>query len=84
MRDFQEILEQIAQEHGTTAEEVRSQMQLALDAAFENPSKEAKVIQDMMPFDQRQPSPEEFVQKIATLFQDETPFYTASQPPPHQ
>lgn len=83
MKDFQEILKQIALEHGTTAEEVHTQMQLALDTAFENPSEETKSIQDMMTFQGDQPTPEEFVLQIAMMLQNDDPFYS-DQPPQGQ
>lgn len=81
MKDFQSILEQIALEHGTTPDDVRQEMQLAIDTAFENPSEEEKSIQNMMPFQGTHPTPEELVLHIAMLLQNDNPLRN-SQPPP--
>ena len=83
MKDFQSILEQIALENGTTPDDVRHQMQLAIDTAFENPSDETKLIQNMMPFQGAKPTPEEFVLQIAMMLQNDDPFYS-DQPPQGQ
>lgn len=74
MKDFQSILQQIALEHGTTPEDVRHEMQFAIDTAFENPSIEAKTVQNMMHFQSARPTPEEFVQQIAMILQTENLF----------
>lgn len=60
--------------HDTTPDEVHRQMQLAIDAAFENPSEDTKPLQNMMTFQENPPTPEEFVLQIARMLQDDGPF----------
>lgn len=65
MEDFQKILAQIALENGTTPEEVLHEMQIAIDAAYEDPSQDTKTIQNMITG--AQPTPEELIFHIAMM-----------------
>lgn len=71
MKDFQEILEQIAQEHGTTPEAVQQEMELALQMAYDSPSPEAKTLQNMISATENPLEPEAFVHHIASLFRQQ-------------
>lgn len=68
MKDFQQILAQIAKEHGTTPEEVLREMQAAIDTAYASPTAEQKNIQDAIPAQGDRPTPEELVSHLASLF----------------
>lgn len=50
MRNFQEILERIAKENGTTPDNVLQEMQRAIDEAFDHHDADAQPIWDMMTF----------------------------------
>ncbi len=67
MKDFQEILAQIALENGTTPADILQEMQTAIDTAYENPTKDEKYVQNTMSFPGDSPTPEEFVSHIAAL-----------------
>lgn len=67
MKDFQQILAQIAKEHGTTPEEVLREMQAAIDTAYASPTAEQKTIQDAIPSQGDRPTPEELVSHLASL-----------------
>ena len=54
MRNFQEILERIAKENGTTPDNVLQEMQRAIDEAFDHHDADAQPIWDMMTFKGRQ------------------------------
>ncbi len=65
--DLQKVLEEVAKNHGITAEEVHKEMQIALNTAWEQPADtqtgESKR-KEMSP-DDTAPTPEQFIQYIA-------------------
>mgnify|MGYP003249892303 CR=1 FL=1 len=67
MEDFKKILAKIAENNGTTPEEVRRDMQAAIDAAFDNHDASAQPLWDMMIFEGKRPTPEEFILRVAMM-----------------
>lgn len=65
---FQETIEQIARENGITPEAVLTEIQAAIDEAYENPTERERLVQNAM-FQGRRPTPEELVSHIAALLQ---------------
>ncbi len=64
--DLQKVLEEVARNHGITVEEVRREMQQALDTAWEQPAEtpigESRR-KELSP-DHTAPGPEQFIQYI--------------------
>lgn len=48
MKNFEEIIAKIAEENGTTSENVLREMQLAIDHAYDHHDKEAQKLWDMI------------------------------------
>lgn len=67
MNYFQRLLEEIAADHGTTADEVLRDMQLAIDKAYDDHPADAQPLWDAMTFEGERPTAEEFVLQIAAL-----------------
>lgn len=67
MKNFEEILRQIAKENGTTPENVRLEMQLAIDQAFGHHSPDAQPLWDRLSPNSDKPTPEEFVLQLAMM-----------------
>ena len=67
MRNFQEILERIAKENGTTPDNVLQEMQRAIDEAFDHHVAGAQPIWLMMTFKGDRPTPEEFIYQVAMM-----------------
>ena len=65
--DFNEILRQVAIENNTTPEEVYSEMQIALDAAFQNPDPNVQKEWEKIPLSGNRPTPEEVIPFLAVL-----------------
>ena len=65
--DFNEILRQVAIENNTTPEEVYSEMQIALDAAFQNPDPNVQKEWGKIPLSGNRPTPEEVIPFLAAL-----------------
>lgn len=72
MKNFEEILAEIARENGTTPEAVLHEMQLAIDDAYDHHGKEAQPLRDMMSFKGDRPTPEEFVLQVAMMLESGT------------
>ncbi len=68
MWDFSIILEKIAETNETTPAQVQSEMQRAIDKAFDRREEQAPNLWDTI-FNGDRPSPEEFVLGIAALLQ---------------
>ena len=68
MWDFNIILEKIAETDGTTPAQVQSEMQRAINKAFDRREEQAPNLWDTI-FNGDRPSPEEFVLGIAALLQ---------------
>lgn len=64
--DFNGVYGQIASEHGTTPTEVIKEMQIVLDAAWNNPDAAARQKQREL-FPKGKPTVEEFIRKISEL-----------------
>ena len=67
MKNFEEILAQIAKENGTTPEKVRQEMQRAIDQAYGHHAPDAQPIWDKMAPGGGKPTPEEFVLQLAMM-----------------
>lgn len=66
-KDFQKILQRIAKENHTTPEDVYREMQIAIDAAFDNPDPEVRKNWETIQFKGDRPTPEEVVFGIGML-----------------
>lgn len=65
--DFQKILERIAKENHTTPEEVYREMQIAIDAAYDNPDPEIRKNWETITFKGDRPTPEEVVYSLGLM-----------------
>lgn len=72
MRNFQEIIEKIAKDSGTTPEDVLQEMQRAIDEAFCHHDPDAQPLWDMMTFKGERPTPEEFIFQVAMMLDEGT------------
>lgn len=70
MRNFEEIIAKVAQENGTTPEDVLREMQLAIDEAYNHHDEEAQKLWGMMTFKGDRPTPEEFIFQVAMMMDD--------------
>lgn len=59
--NFQEILERIARENHTTPEDVYREMQIAIDAAFDNPDPEIRKNWENIHYEGERPTPEDVI-----------------------
>lgn len=67
MKNFEEILELIAKEDGTTPENVRLEMQRAIDEAYGHHDADAQPLWDRITSDGDKPTPEEFILQLAMM-----------------
>lgn len=65
--DFQKILEKIALQHNTTPEEVYREMQIAIDAAYDNDDPQVRKQWEAIPFKGDRPTPEEVIYAIGMM-----------------
>lgn len=72
MKNFEEILAEIARENGTTPEDVLHEMQLAIDDAYDHHGKEAQPLVGHDDLQGDRPTPEEFVLQIAMMLENGT------------
>lgn len=79
MTDFQNIINQIAEQDGTTPEIVLREMQFAIDAAYDGRDAASQPFWACMQFQGARPTPEEFVHQVAKLLR---PAAASSFPPP--
>lgn len=63
-KNMKNILEMVAQQEGVSVDEVRTEMELAIEAARNNPDPEKQANFKKM-FGNSTPTPEEFISKIA-------------------
>lgn len=70
MKKFQEIIERVAQESGTTPEDVLKEMQYAIDEAYDHHDASAQVLWDMMTFKGDRPTLEEFIYQVAMMLDE--------------
>lgn len=66
-KKFQEILNKIAKEHNTTPEDVYTEMQLAIDAAYNSPDPEARAKWAAIPKKGDKTTVEEFIDFSVTI-----------------
>ena len=65
--DFQMILAKIAKEHHTTPEEVYREMQIAIDAAFDNPDPQVRKNWEQIHYTGDRPTPEDVIYGIGLM-----------------
>lgn len=65
--DFQKILKKIALQHNTTPEEVYREMQIAIDAAYDNDDPQVRKQWETIPFKGDRPTPEEVIYAIGMM-----------------
>lgn len=71
MKNFQEIVEKIARENGTTPEQVLADMQKVIDDAYSNhPGEEAQLWNRVAPGGVK-PTPEAFVARIRRILEED-------------
>lgn len=64
-KEFKELLEAVAKQYNTTDDEVYKEMQIAIDAGFDNPDPEVQKEWMRIPFEGERPTPEEVNPYIA-------------------
>lgn len=69
--DFQKILEKIAAENNTTPEDVYREMQIAIDAAYDNPDPEIRRNWENIHFNGERPTPEDVVFSLGMMLAPE-------------
>lgn len=73
-KDFQKILDRIAKENHTTPEDVYREMQIAIDAAYDNPDPEVRKNWKSIPFKGDRPTPEEVIHGIGMMLAPNSDF----------
>ena len=72
--NFKEIITQVGIANNTTPEEVYSEMQIALDAAFQNPDPNVQKEWAKVPLSGNRPTPEDVIPFLAMMLSaSETP-----------
>lgn len=74
MKEFsiQELLEEIAEQEGSTAEEIQCSIQEAIDAGFNNPDPEVQAAWSRVPFSGECPTLEDLIAYcLAVMIADE-------------
>lgn len=69
--DFQKILKRIAAENNTTPEDVYHEMQIAIDAAYDNPDPEIRRNWEGIHFNGERPTPEDVVFSLGMMLAPE-------------
>ena len=64
-KEFRELLEAVAKQNNTTVEEVYKEMQIAIDAGFDNPDPEVQKMWRQIPFKGERPTPEDVIPYVA-------------------
>lgn len=70
-KDFRKILEEVAKQNNTTVEEVYREMQIAIDAGFDNPDPEVQKRWKQIPYKGERPTPEDLIPYIAHMAKTE-------------
>lgn len=65
--NFQEILKKIAKDNNSTPEEVYREMQIAIDAAFDNPDPQVRKNWEQIHYTGDRPTPEDVIFGIGML-----------------
>lgn len=66
-KEFRELLEQVAKKNHTTVEEVYKEMQIAIDAGFDNPDPEVQKMWKQFSFKGERPTPEDVIPQLADM-----------------
>lgn len=61
------VIKRVAKAHGVSAKEVREEMLVAIRAGRENPDPKVQAMWNRLFPDGKEPTPEEFILKVATL-----------------
>lgn len=69
--DFQKILKQIAKANHTTPDDVYREMQIAIDAAFDNPDPEIRKNWEQIHYTGDRPTPEDVIFGIGMMLSPE-------------
>lgn len=69
--DFQQILEKIAKENNTTPENVYREMQIAINAAFDNPDPAVRKAWEQIHYTGDRPTPEDVIYGIGMMLKPE-------------
>lgn len=69
--DFQQILAKIAAENNTTPEDVYREMQIAIDAAFNNPDPQVRKNWEQIHYTGDRPTPEDVIYGIGLMLKPE-------------
>ena len=69
--DFQKILKRIAAENNTTPEDVYHEMQIAIDAAYDNPDPEIRRNWESIHFTGERPTPEDVIFRLGMMLAPE-------------
>lgn len=69
--DFQKILKQIAKANQTTPDDVYREMQIAIDAAFDNPDPEIRKNWEQIHYTGDRPTPEDVIFGIGMMLSPE-------------
>ena len=69
--DFQKILKRIAAENNTTPEDVYHEMQIAIDAAYDNPDPEIRRNWESIHFTGERPTPEDVILSLGMMLAPE-------------
>lgn len=64
-KEFRKLLEAVAMQNNTTADEVYKEMQIAIDAGFDNPDPEVQKMWKQIPFKGERPTPEDVIPYVA-------------------
>lgn len=70
--DFQMILKKIAQANNTTPEDVYREMQIAIDAAFDNPDPEVRKNWEAIHYTGDRPTPEDVIFSLGMMLMPES------------
>ena len=68
---FQKILKRIAAENNTTPEDVYHEMQIAIDAAYDNPDPEIRRNWESIHFTGERPTPEDVIFSLGMMLAPE-------------
>ena len=68
--DIDEIYEEVAKNSGFSAEEVKQMIQQTLNEAYENPTEEQKLFQDIVPREGKVPTFEEYAAFFIKTFME--------------
>lgn len=68
------VIKRVAKAHGVSAKEVREEMLVAIRAGRENPDPKVQAMWNRLFPDGKEPTPEEFILKVATLAKSQSKY----------